>query len=134
MSARIGGHDHAAQGMADEMRLLDAELRPQRFQVGGEFIEAERSRRALRAAMAAQIVGDAAEVRREFRDDAVPDLAAGADAVGEEHGGTFARDLIVDANRLNHGKTFLGGWLGAALIVSPGPRRCRCPRPSRGRS
>ena len=93
--------------MADEVRPLDPELGPQRFEVRHELVETERRAGALGSAVPTEIVGDALEVGRKLRDDALPDLAPRADAVRQEHRGPGSHDRVFGANRLSHDEILL---------------------------
>jgi hypothetical protein len=88
--------------MADEMRAFDAELSAQGFEVGDKLLEPEGLVGAFGTAMAAQIVGDAAEMRSELLDNPVPNMTACADAVAEEHRRPVADDRVFGANWLRH--------------------------------
>ena len=92
----VGGSDHAAEGMADDVDPLMPEPGPQGFKVFDQLPEAVGNRRRRACAMAAEIEAHAGELVAERGDDGIPRHRARADAVHHVERRPLALDPIGD--------------------------------------
>ena len=99
---RIGRADHAAERVAGEMRLLDAEFLAQCLEVLDEIVERVGRLRLGRGAMAAQVIGDDAVFVLEMGHEPGEGGARGADAVDEEDRLSLALDREGGFHRRGH--------------------------------
>ena len=99
--------------MADEMRAFDAELSAQGFEVGDKLLEPEGLVGAFGTAMAAQIVGDAAEMRSQLLDNPVPSVPLATDY-----------QVIVDDDAQRLGGRTIADAHTHVMISGPGAPSC----------
>jgi hypothetical protein len=85
--------DHAAHRQADEMRVLDLQRIEQPDHIGGELVEAVGALRCRRSAVAARVVAQHRESRRQRHGERVPHRQVAGQRMRERDPGAAAFDL-----------------------------------------